>query len=417
MSATASVKESRIASIDTLRGLTIFTMIFVNDVAGVVGAPAWMQHYYPYDADGMTFVDVVFPVFLFIVGMALPFSVGRRLDRGDSIFSTWSHVLRRTIALLIIGIFMVNVGAGYDNDASLMHQSLWAFLMFLAVLFVWNSPPEEPGRARTTVLALRCIGIAMLVFLALVFKSKDVDGGITEMRTYWWGILGLIGLAFFVATCFFMAFRHSLAAMGGIVAALYCVFLADKVGTFNGIWLRQYIDFGAQLGSHSAIVLSGAMLGVVLSPKSPVSDHRGRILWAAGFAVVMAVAAWLLHQLKDLHPMFIVNKNAATVPWCLYCSAITVAVWIVIYLLMDVIGWRKWAVLFEPGGANPLFAYILHPLFIHGFVVLGWIITVNPHAEMGTSFPLGFSRALLMAFAVTWLAGWLMRRGIVRLKL
>ena len=48
----------RIRSIDTFRGITILVMIFVNDVAGVSGIPAWMKHM-PADADAMTFVDIV----------------------------------------------------------------------------------------------------------------------------------------------------------------------------------------------------------------------------------------------------------------------------------------------------------------------------------------------------------------------
>ncbi len=51
----------RIDSIDALRGITILVMLFVNDVAGVRGTPAWMKHVSLPDADGMTFVDVVFP--------------------------------------------------------------------------------------------------------------------------------------------------------------------------------------------------------------------------------------------------------------------------------------------------------------------------------------------------------------------
>lgn len=61
--------SSRIASIDAVRGLVMFTMIFVNDIAGVSDkiVPAWMRHYH--GPDGMTFVDLVFPAFLFIVGL------------------------------------------------------------------------------------------------------------------------------------------------------------------------------------------------------------------------------------------------------------------------------------------------------------------------------------------------------------
>jgi hypothetical protein len=75
--------SGRINSIDVFRGLTIFAMIFVNDLAGVRDIPAWLKHVPP-DQDGMTFVDVVFPAFLFIVGMAIPFSFNKRLKEGYS---------------------------------------------------------------------------------------------------------------------------------------------------------------------------------------------------------------------------------------------------------------------------------------------------------------------------------------------
>ncbi len=75
-------KPQRILSIDVLRGLTILVMVFVNDISGVTGTPAWLKHIEPSDADGMTFVDAVFPVFLFIVGMSIPLAIGGRLKKG-----------------------------------------------------------------------------------------------------------------------------------------------------------------------------------------------------------------------------------------------------------------------------------------------------------------------------------------------
>src|SRR5688500_5447045 len=55
-------RPARVASIDVLRGIVIFTMIVVNDIAGVGGGvPAWLKHIQPSNADGMTLADVVFP--------------------------------------------------------------------------------------------------------------------------------------------------------------------------------------------------------------------------------------------------------------------------------------------------------------------------------------------------------------------
>src|SRR5271157_6024171 len=65
--------SSRVISVDTLRGLTILLMVFVNDLGH--RAPSWMRHIQPPRADGMTLADIVFPFFLFIVGISIPLAL------------------------------------------------------------------------------------------------------------------------------------------------------------------------------------------------------------------------------------------------------------------------------------------------------------------------------------------------------
>ena len=81
-------------------------MIFVNDLGPA--APAWMHHVKPPNADGMTLADVVFPEFLFLIGVSSPLAFERAQAAGKSKLTQLVQVLTRTAGLLLIGVIELN---------------------------------------------------------------------------------------------------------------------------------------------------------------------------------------------------------------------------------------------------------------------------------------------------------------------
>ena len=87
------MSSERIISIDIMRGLTLLLMLFVNDLNMDV-APAWLGHMKA-DFDGMGLADWVFPGFLFIVGMSIPFAFSNRFSRGDQNTDISRHIFNK----------------------------------------------------------------------------------------------------------------------------------------------------------------------------------------------------------------------------------------------------------------------------------------------------------------------------------
>jgi heparan-alpha-glucosaminide N-acetyltransferase len=356
---------SRIISIDALRGLVMFTMIYVNDISGAKHVPWWMKHYSDnFKGSGMTFVDLVFPAFLFIVGMSIPIALGARIARGEPIWRLILHVLLRTLSLLAIGILMVNSESGPDIKQMGWSRTNWTTLLFLAAIFSFCTiRPQGNDRKRlfkVLSLVLRVLGWGVLIFLAFSYRDRKGERIISlhsswppvTIRTEWYGILGLIGWAYLVACLVYLIFRNNRVALLGCMALLLCLFAADRKGAFDDFWLANLVGIGETLGSQASITVAGMIMAtLLLTPDT--QDHWRRVRFAILFALGCAAAALLVHRLYGI------SKNSATPSWCLWACAITTVFWLIFYLIGDVWGKANRLKPFAIAGQNVLLAYLI----------------------------------------------------------
>ena len=119
----ASAPSKRIITIDILRGITIFAMILCANIGYNSDLPAWMFHgqtpppTYAFNPDvpGITWVDLVFPFFLFTMGAAFPLAMRKRLECGTSRWEVTGSLFKRWLTLTI---FAIVLGNAYQIGAS-----------------------------------------------------------------------------------------------------------------------------------------------------------------------------------------------------------------------------------------------------------------------------------------------------------
>jgi predicted acyltransferase len=371
----------RVLAIDAFRGITILVMIFVNTLAGVRGMPAWMEHA-PADVDGMTFPDVVFPAFLFIVGMSIPFAMAQRRAAGGGGWQLARHVLARAAGLLVLGVFMVNAEEGYNEAAMGISIHLWSLLFYVCAILVWAVYRFEN---RSLAIALRAAGLAGLIALALAFRGGP-DGS-ARLAPQWWGILGLIGWAYLYAAAAWALARGRLLPLTGLMLACtawYCLAGPGAAQTGNAM--------------HASIAICGTLTALIF-----FGDRRHAAPFSCALALAFALAAlaWLLR------PYFKISKIYATPSWALYSCAICVLLFAAMYWLVDLKQQRGWTVFFRPAAANPLLVYII-PFIVYALMQY---LHLSFPAVLGAGWP-GFLWAVGYAVIVMGLAAGLNRMHI-----
>ena len=337
---------NRISSIDIMRGLTLVLMLFVNDLNMNV-APAWLGHRAA-EFDGMGLADWVFPGFLFIVGMAIPFAFSRRFSSGQSLYDISRHIITRSISLIIIGVLMLNSGR-VNPELTGFNKNLWAILMYIGVFLFWNDYPDKENKF-FTVTGLKVTGLAILSFLVLKFRSGQPENN-GSLITSWWGILGLIGWGYLVSSFAYVICRDSI-----LKTSLIAVFFLI-MNMFSDWKMLGFLDpvkpvFGIIIDGNVPFIVLTGLIGGLLIKKIPVTEFKKTVMVFVSLGIIYLICGFILRK------WFIISKIQATPSWAMICNGISFIVFIILYLIIDVRNKIKWASFLQPAGENSLTTYI-----------------------------------------------------------
>ncbi len=382
--------STRVASIDVLRGITMAVMIFVNDLASVHGLSKWTYHM-PARVDAMTYVDMVFPAFLFIVGMSLPIAVRSRLRRYPSLGGLWLHIILRSLALLVLGLILANADRG---DGTRMHLSpyLWALIGLIGGILLWN---VYTGVNRKWVLALRLAGAGLLFFDFAIYR-RATHVGEAWIRFSYPEILGLIGLTYFAVCLLYIPTRRwRFAPLAWLIFLVAYNAACCARWIPMGRWSLYVWPFGN--GAMPSLVMAGVVTSQIFLEGGEALRPARRMQLGVVFAVLSFAAGWFLRS-------FGISKIRATPTWALWSVAATCLIFTLLYWICDVRKKTGWAWLVRPAGSNTLLTYLIPDLyyFLTALTGTAWLLGHWDTGWPGVLRAAGFTVAmLLLAHAAT----------------
>jgi len=383
-------KLHRWLSVDVLRGLTIGFMIMVNNNGGGDQAYWAMKHT---DWNGFTPTDLVFPTFLFLVGISTVFSTQARLAKGDTKSSLLFHTIRRAITLYLLGLIV--------NSFPYFHLHT---MRFYGVL------PR---------IAICYLIVAVLYLYSPSWKNKAVLA-IAALISYW----------------ILMRF----VPVPGYGIPTHTIPLLDRDANLAA-WLDRQIFSPSHLYEHTrdpegllstlpalATTLIGMLTGIWLrSTRTIVAKARGIAI--AGCAVLITGGLWNF--------TFPVNKKLWTSSYVLYAAGWSLLLLALSIYLVDIYGARKTnasdasrtdeqarnrTMVLLVFGTNAIAAYVLSEL------LPGLLDLIHPHPSILRSFYLGILRVIpyspiasmiycIIFAAICWLPIYVLYRRRIFLKI
>lgn len=354
----------RVVSLDAFRGLTIASMILVNNPG------SWSYVYAPLahaEWHGWTPTDLIFPYFLFIVGVAIPFSFSRRLAEGANRDRLFRHVVRRSFILIGLGLAMRAI-----PDFDVFDMRLYGVLQRIglvycaaAALYLWGS-----ARVRWAV-----VGVLLLGYWALVAGDLTPDANLGARidrfvmgDRLWQGTWDPEGL---------------LSTLPAVATSL--------LGIFCGEWLR--------------------------SDRSGARLSRG--MWVAGGLFVVVGLAW--------DAVFPINKNLWSSSYVLFTAGTALLLFGAMYWLIDVKRLRgAWTTPLVIYGMNSIAVFVASGMFAktlarirvggdEGMSMSAWLYE---HAFRSWAGDYGGSLAMALAQVAFWLGVmWLLHRRRFYIKI
>ncbi|WP_299583302.1 DUF5009 domain-containing protein [uncultured Sunxiuqinia sp.] len=341
-------KKERLLSLDALRGFDMFWItggsmlaVFFAEVTGFDWLSNQMHHV---EWAGLRMYDLIFPLFMFISGVAIPYALISKLEKNVPQKTLLAKVTKRMVTLVVLGV--IYNGALQGNLTNIRFASV-----------------------------LGQIGLAYFFAAVIVIYTKSFAS-----RLYWLAGM-LVGYAFiqlFVPVPGFGA--GVLTPEGCINGYIDRLFLPGRLHgkVFDPEGLLCII-------SAAGITLMGSVAGHFLREQS-------RTPWQK-ITILSGIGAGLLVLGLALHPVYPIIKSAWTTSFNLAAGGISFLLMAFFYLIIDVLKWRKWSFYFRVIGMNSIFVY----LFVR-FIDVSTL----------TGFLFGWSPELLGDFGqLIWIVGYL----------
>lgn len=460
----------RIASIDIFRALTMLLMIFVNDISALGDTvPHWLHHAAK-DEDMLGLSDIVFPCFLFCVGLSIPFAVKNRIGKGDSQLQIIVHIAQRTIALLTMGLFSMNNFTITANTIGIAPEWL-KILSVVAFFMIWNVYPQAERRVKKIFSTLQTCGWIILATLALIFVGKPAEnesqiasgfisagfsGGAKYIFQYLiiaicvFGMLTinflrsrnvfklLINTLISIAILYLFLFKGANAdGLAGLrpgwwqilgltgwtyfYAAVIFIFAKNKFLPVVIAWIFfTFLCIAANTGLAADMGIAGfipgngcfqsiAFAGIIASLL--MQNNQGKQNFGKLSLSYLAVSVLMFVAATVAHRYFIISKLQETCTWIFYCISISFALLIFIYWLTDIKNKKSWFDIIKPAGTSTLTCYVI-PSVWYSAVSLA-AITYPEFTRAGVG---GLIKSFVFAFAVTGLT-WILGKMKIKLKI
>jgi len=259
MSILSGANQKRLISLDVFRGVTIAGMILVNNPGTWSAIYPALKHA---EWHGLTPTDLIFPFFLFIIGVAMPYSFSKRISAGESKSKLALHVLKRSVILFIIGMFLTGLpNFNYYNKLILdVLQRIGVVYLFAGIIFIYYN---QKWQIIISIFCLVLYWILMFVIPVPGFGAGDLspEGNVwsyvDKVLTSGWhnhgeGILSLIS---------------------SIPSVLF--------GAIVGYWLRSDKNNNEKVNGMFVFGSLGLVVGVVLDMWFPFN----KLLWSSSYVI------------------------------------------------------------------------------------------------------------------------------------
>jgi len=366
------ITKKRIVSIDILRGIAMFLIISI-DIGGADILPAftklWGERFADLMADlfrysfteGVCSCFIAMPMFLFIVGTAIPFSIANRFSRNQSRKQIYKHIVFRSLLLFLLGLIAGGHLLQLEFSTMKLYNNVLEYIaigyLVCCILFL-----------NTSKKARIAISLFLLIFYYVIFLLIPVPGGKGEPFS------GEMNLAI----------------------------LLDNLVLGNhhnpGSWqVPATISFVANM-------LLGIIAGELIMENSR-NEKIPRSLFVYGLVMVITGYAW--------SPFFPVIRSLWTSSFVLVTCGISTLILAFLYYVADVKGHTKWALLFTVFGVNSIAVYMMAHLF--NFRLIGNIFVGGLTRFMNSDFR-NFTEAMA-AMTVIWLIMYCMYRKKIFIKI